>query len=383
MGILGFLFRAVKEAVQEKSAKNSLEDKLGRKVTTNELYSLGSHLDAAQPNAQPMPLISTPREASVPFGDAKPPMKTTTKLLLIGIPLFLLVAFGVSAFVAIMPERTFNRLNPFTPKPPEGTFPAKLGSYDLDKIDYIAPSSYNPITHFESEYKSGAETVRYTLWVYNSEAEMNADFDKRKKYVGGSSANGKIVDNSDTRYAVAATSGWDSSVVFKDGVYIRQIRAYRQQPTLDFEGFLKNAPPVQAVTFNVADLSKPATNSNSSTNKSNTNSSSTSSSSSLTVGQLLEEYKSNPSAADQKYKGKTITFSGTAEFADKDKKGNPMVGFMKPGSTKPTDGMVACSFDKSQEASVLKIKKGDLVKLQGKVIMSLVGSVMLENCLKL
>ncbi len=384
MGILGFLIRAIKEAVQEKSAKNSLEDKLGRKVTTNELYSLGSHLNAAEPNAVQQPMQSTPREASVPFGDAKPPMKTLTKLLLIGIPLLLLVAFGVSVFVAMMPQRTFNRLNPFTPKPPEGTFPTSVGTYNLDHApDYVAPSSYNPVTHFESEYVSGAENIRYTLWVYNSEAEMNADFEKRKKSAGGASANGKVVDNSDTRYAVAAMSGWDSSIIFKDGIYIKQIKAYRQQPTLDFEGFLKNAPPAQAVTFNVSELSKPVTNSNSSSNKSNTNSSSTSSSSSVTVGQLLEEYKSNPAAADQKYKGKTITFSGTAEFADKDKKGNPMVGFMKPGSTKPTDGMVACSFDKSQEAAVLKIKKGDLVKLQGKVSMSLMGSLIIENCLKL
>ncbi len=384
MGILGFLIRAIKEAVQEKSAKNNLEDKLGRKVSTNELYSLGSHLDAAEPTAQQMPLISTPRESSVPFGDAKPPMKTLTKLLLIGIPLLLLGAFVLSVFVAAMPERVFNRYNPFAPKPPAGTFPAKLGSYNLDLgPDYEAPNQYNPITHFEGEYKSGAETVRYTLWVYNSEAEMNADFEKRKKSAGGASANGKVVDNSDTRYAVAAMSGWDSSIIFKDGIYIKQIKAYRQQATLDFEGFLKNVPPAQAVTFNVSELSKPATNSNSSSNKSNTNSSSSTSSSSLTVGQLLEEYKSNPSAADQKYKGKTITFSGTAEFADKDKKGNPMVGFMKPGSTKPTDGMVACSFDKSQEAVVLKIKKGDLVKLQGKVSMSLMGSIIIENCLKL
>jgi len=391
MGILGFLIRVVKEAVQEKSAKNNLEDKLGRKVSTNELYSLGSHLDAAEPNAVQQPMRSTPREASVPFGDAKPPMKTTTKLLLFGIPVLFLGLLILPAIISVLPQRTYNRLNPFTPKPPEGTFPAKLGTYSLDHSpDYIAPSSYNPIPHFESEYKSGTETIRYTLWVYNNEAEMNADFEKRKKYAGGASANGKVIDNSDTRYAVAAMSGWDNAVVYKDGNYIRQIKAYRQQPTLDFEGFLKNAPPVPASTFNVADLSKPATNSNSSntnnrnsSNTNNTNSSSSTSGSIVTVGQLLEEYKTNPAAADTKYKGKTITISGTAEFADKDKKGNPMVGFMKPGSTKPTDGMVACSFDKSQEAAVLQIKKGDSVKLQGKVIMSLVGSVMLENCVKL
>lgn len=374
MGILGLIFRAVREAVQEKSAKNSLEDKLGRKVSTNDLYSLGAHLDASQPtNVVQQPMQSTPREASVPFGDAKPPMKTRTKLLLIGIPLLFLGLLFVSAFVAMMPERTYNRLNPFTPKPPEGAFPAKVGAYNLDITDYIAPSSYNPVTHFESEYKSGSETVRYTLWVYNSEAEMNADFEKRKKAAGGASENGKVVDNSDTRYAVAAMSGWTNAVVYKDGNYIKQITAYRQQPALDFEGFLKNAPPAQASTFNVSELKS----------ANNTNSSSSTNNSSVTVGQLLEEYKKDAAAADKKYKNKTITISGTAEFADKDKKGNPMVGFMKPGSTKPADGMVVCSFDKSQEAAVLKIKKGDAVKLQGKVIANIIFSVMLENCTKL
>jgi len=373
MGLLGFIFRAVREAVQEKSAKNSLEDKLGRKVSTSDLYSLGAHLDASQPTNVHQPMQSTPREASVPFGDAKPPMKTLTKLLLIGVPLLLLVTIGAAGVVAIMPERTYNRLNPFTPKPPAGTFPAKVGSYNLDNMDYIAPSSYNPTTHFESEYKSGAETVRYTLWVYNSEAEMNADFEKRKKDAGGASENGKVVDNSDSRYAVAAMPGWTNAVVYKDGNYIRHISSYRQQPTLDFEGFLKNAPPAQASTFNVADLKS----------ASNTNSSTSTNSSSLTVGQLLEEYKKDAAAADKKYKGKTITFSGTAEFADKDKAGKPMVGFLKPGSTKPADGMVVCSFDKSQEAAVLKIKKGDVVKLQGKIMGNILFNVLFENCTKL
>ena len=375
MGILGFLFRAIKEAVQEKSAKSNLENKLGRKVTTNELYSLGSHLDAAQPNAVQQPMRSTPREASVPFGDAKPPMKTLTKLLLVGIPLLFLVVIGVGVMAAIMPERTYNRLNPFTPKPPEGTFPAKVGSYELDHApDYVAPSSYNPVAHFESEYVSGSENIRYTFWVYNSEAEMNADFEKRKKYVGGASDKGKVTDDSETRYAVAALSGWDNSIVFKDGIYIKQVRAYRQQPTLDFEGFLKNAPPAQAVPLDVSELSKSASNSNSTSSTGN---------SSVTVLQLLDDYKKDAAAADKKYKGKTITVSGTVEVSEKDKKGNWMIAFMRPGSTAPKDGMVVCSFDKSQETSVSKVKKGDAVKLQGKVSMSIVGSVIIENCSRL
>ncbi|HVE58390.1 MAG TPA: hypothetical protein VNB22_16275, partial [Pyrinomonadaceae bacterium] len=177
MGILGFLFRAIREAVQEKSAKNSLEGKLGRKVSNNDLYSLGAHLDASQPTVAQPQMQSTPREASVPFGDAKPPMRTRTKLLLIGIPLVVLGLIFVTAVFALMSQRDYNRLNPFSPKPPEGTFPAKVGNYAIDhKPDYLEPTSYKPATSFESEYKSGTDTVRYTLWIYKSEAEMNADW---------------------------------------------------------------------------------------------------------------------------------------------------------------------------------------------------------------
>ena len=80
---------------------------------------------------------------------------------------------------------------------------------------------------------------------------------------------------------------------------------------------------------------------------------------------------------------KTIIITGVVEVSDKDKKGNPLVGFLRPGSTSPLDGMVDCSFDKSQEEVMSKVKKGDSVKLQGKVFGNLLGNIMLENCTKL
>jgi hypothetical protein len=59
-----------------------------------------------------------------------------------------------------------------------------------------------------------------------------------------------------------------------------------------------------------------------------------------------------------------------------------MIAFVKPGATNPLDGMIVCSFDKSQEAVQAGVKKGDTVTLQGKFTMSLAGNVMLENCAK-
>ena len=75
MGILGLLIRGAREKAQEYSAKNELEGKLGRRVSNQELYSLGSHLDAAQGENKQKPLNYAQREASVPFADAKPPGK--------------------------------------------------------------------------------------------------------------------------------------------------------------------------------------------------------------------------------------------------------------------------------------------------------------------
>lgn len=356
-----------KEKAEELIAKRNLEKKLGRKVTTEELYSLGSHLDAAGDVDPSKPLISTPRESSTPFADAKPPMKLTTKLLLIGIPLLLLTMCLGGGLIATMSKQTYNRLNPFAPKPPEGTFPAKLGNYTLDhKPDYNEPTSYMPTRNFSAEYKSGTETVRYTLFIFNSEAELNEAFDKRRNTVIKSDKS-KVVDNNENRYAVAALSGWNNYIYFKDGLYLKEIDAFRQNVALEFEGLLKNAPPLPAAALNVNELEK----------------SSSDNASSVTVLQLLDDYKKDSAAADKKYKGKTITVTGTVEVSDKDKKGNWMIGFMRPGSTAPKDGMVICSFEKSQESTVSKVKKGDTVSLRGTVFVNILFSVMLEKCSKL
>ncbi len=364
MGLLGLLLREGKERAEDYAARKELEEKLGRRVTHEELYSLGSHLDAAETGAPPKPLNYTPREASTPFADAKPPMKLTTKLLLFGVPLILLVGFVGTFFVTAMPERTYNRLNPFTPKPPEGVFPGSVGDFSLaQKPDYNAPNSYNPLTSFDGEYKKDSETVRYKVSIYNSEAEAAAAYNKIKDGAKDGERH-KVAEKSDIRTAIVALSGWNTYIYFKDGKYLKIIDSFSQKSALDFEGFLKNAPPFPITPVSESEL-KPG---------------SSSTSNALTVLQLLDEFKKDPAAADKKYKGKIITVSGTVEVADKSKSGTPMLGFMRPGSTKPTDGMVICGFDKSQEAKILKIKKGDSVKVSGVFSMSLVGNIMLEKC---
>ena len=102
MGILGLLIRGTRDAVQEHSAKNNLEKKLGRKVSKEELYSLGAHLDAAEP----MPLQSAPRETAMPVTAAKPPMSKLWLLLIAGVLVLFVGIVGVAGSILLMSERS-------------------------------------------------------------------------------------------------------------------------------------------------------------------------------------------------------------------------------------------------------------------------------------
>ncbi|HEY0458526.1 MAG TPA: hypothetical protein VGC97_05190 [Pyrinomonadaceae bacterium] len=367
MGLLRLLIRGSRDAAEEYSAKRDLERKLGRKVSEEELYSLGSHLDAAGPGNGQMPLVSTPRESSVPFGDAKPPMTFTKKLLLFGIPLLLLCIILPVAYVGLMSEYEYNRINPWTPKPPAGTFPAQMGAFHLKQSpDWNGVKSYNPAENWEGEYTNGTNYIKYKFWNYKSEAELNEAFDKQKKYITPSSKF-KIFDDSPARYSFMNLSGESVYVLYKDGTQLKQLTGSGQQPIYEFEGLLKNTAPAAVVPVNYSEL-KAATDSNNN--------------SPLTVVQLLDDYKKDSDAADKKYKGKTIIFKGTVEVADKDKEGKPMIAFLRPGAKNPNEGMVACSFDKSQESVVSKVKKGDTVLLQGKVFGSIMDVMIIQNCTK-
>ena len=100
----------------------------------------------------------------------------------------------------------------------------------------------------------------------------------------------------------------------------------------------------------------------------------------IPVMTILDEYKRDSAAADKKYKGQTLLVSGTVETTGKSKKGIPFVGFQKPGAASPTGTMVVCSFNVKQADRVSTLKKGQEVKLKGRVQGELVGNVMLEDC---
>lgn len=360
--VLGLVFKGARETIEEQIARRELEQKLGRKVSKEELYSLSSHLDAAGENAVQQPLQMTQRESATPFADAKPPMATSLKLLIAGV-IFLVMAFPLAnIFVKLMPERW----SPFYPKPPENSFPAKTGNFELFN-DYQwrdGKETYHHGEHFETDYSNGLSMVSYKLWNLKTEEELQARFDDLKKTM--TTAKSVIADDKDSRYAVINPQGGASTVIFKNGLQIKQLSGSAQSLVYALEGLLKNEPPFAVVAFTpeAVPTATPAKDS------------------AITITKLLDDYKNDSAAADKKYKGKVITISGTVETVGTDKNGNPLIGFMRPGSAKPTDGMVVCGFEKSQESVVAKIKKGDIVKLNGKVMMGILGSVSLENCRK-
>lgn len=363
---LGLVFKGAQEAIEEQSAKRDLEQKLGRKISNEELYSLGAHIDAAGEINTAQPLVLTPRESEIPFAGAKPPMSLTTKLLIV-VPLFLLFVFGAASILKSMPEQSLYGLNPFSPNPPEDVFFQNIGDFALTKRpDYHSPNSSNPVPRFEGEYKNGTQIVHYIVSVFDDEAEAAAAFNKLRETVHGGQ-NRKVFEKSDSRIFVGAMAGWDSDIYFTDGRFLKKINSFNQKSALDFEGILKNAPPLPIGTFSADELKSDAPAVESTTG----------------VTELLNYFSKKSPGDNGIYKDKIIKFKGTIESSGRSKKGDWILGFMRPGSTSPTAGMVVASFEKSKEYDVAQAQKGDEVILQCKVSMKVHTSVILENCSKL
>jgi len=379
MGLLGILLRGAKDTAEEQLAKRRLEQKLGRKVSKEEVYSLSSHMDAAGDINPAQPLISSHRESSVPFADAKPPMSFKTKLILVGVVLLGVFLFAASFLVNMMRSEISEYFNP-PPAAPAGVYPETIGEYTLTKRpSYLTPGSSDPATRYSGEYKRGAETVQYRVAIYNSEADATAAY---KKIKDGShdGERSKVVERSDNRVAIASLDGWNSYVYLKDGNYVKTIDSYNQKSGLDFEGFLKNQPPLAAVALNEYELKKNASTS------SNTNSSTSSLSTNgtMSVTELLNSYNKEAPSDNGRLEGKFIKLKGIVETSGRDKKEDKwLLGFMRPGSTSPTVGMVVASFDKSKEYDVALVKKGDEVTLRCKVSSKIYTSVIIEECSKL
>lgn len=96
---------------------------------------------------------------------------------------------------------------------------------------------------------------------------------------------------------------------------------------------------------------------------------------SLTADQLYNEYKSNEVAADSKYKGKIVLVSGVVQDIGKDIMDE---AYIVIGGQGFLDG-VQCMFTESENASIIRLSKGQSVKVKGEVSGKM-GNVLINKC---
>lgn len=99
----------------------------------------------------------------------------------------------------------------------------------------------------------------------------------------------------------------------------------------------------------------------------------------LSADQLIQEYKNNEFAADNKFKGKTVLISGKIRDISK-RFGTPII---KIGGNEYLDGLdsVRCVFTKDDEPSLARLYKGQYGKIKGKVTgLTFTDNVQVEDC---
>lgn len=116
-------------------------------------------------------------------------------------------------------------------------------------------------------------------------------------------------------------------------------------------------------------------NRNSSSNTAGPSTSQSSSSDEMTADALFDEYQKDKAAADQKYKGKVLTITGTVDSVKMGASGNPYV-LMK---TSNLILRVQFLFKKKDESALSRLRKGDQATIRGRVS-GRIGNVLLEDC---
>ena len=112
-----------------------------------------------------------------------------------------------------------------------------------------------------------------------------------------------------------------------------------------------------------------------SSNTAGSGNSQSSSSDEMTADALFDEYQKDKVAADQKYKGKVLTITGTVDIVKVGLSGNPYV-------TMKTSNLVLrvqFLFKKKDESALSRLRKGDQATIRGRVS-GRIGNVLLEDC---
>ncbi|RQR31564.1 OB-fold protein [Burkholderia sp. Bp9142] len=97
---------------------------------------------------------------------------------------------------------------------------------------------------------------------------------------------------------------------------------------------------------------------------------------SVTAGALFTAYEKNEVAADQKYKGKALSVSGTIQSIDKDAFDNIVVKLRSSNEFMPVNAYLS----KEHEALAASLEKGKKVTWTCEGDGRLIGSPMLRDC---
>ena len=95
----------------------------------------------------------------------------------------------------------------------------------------------------------------------------------------------------------------------------------------------------------------------------------------ITADALFDEYQKDKEAADQKYKGKVLTITGTVDSVKVGTSGNPYV-------TMKTSNLilrVQFLFKKKDEGALARLRQGDHATIRGR-LSGRIGNVLLEDC---
>jgi len=232
--MLGAALRWIIQTIQEFAAKRRLESKLGRKVRTDEIYSIGTNIEAEEVNRSSF----APRIESAP----SEPMSSGTKkvLMAVGALVALLVVGGVlAAAVVMMPDGTYNRLNPFTPKTPIDAFPSFIAGFERTGEPEFRRMSGAEYYEFGTSYKQDARSVWYKLYVFEDEASAKKRMVERY-FVGGVPV---IKEKTDTRIVIVDGENRHATIQFTNGKELIYIGSSNIAAAIEFE----NAIPYTAL----------------------------------------------------------------------------------------------------------------------------------------
>jgi hypothetical protein len=264
----------------------------------------------------------------------KPLNKTTKRSLIaaaviVGVGVVFLGIVGVA--LVVMSEKTYNSLNPFDPKPPQGAFPEMIADYKQDAIYYNDGRRHGGGYGFNSFYKSSkGDTLRYEVIDYAAPQKVKERI-AGNYYLGGGA---KVLTRSDTRMAALDQGG--VIVLLAAGPHLIRISG-KQANVLDFENHLPygafglTQPPPRTL----ADLRETP----------------------IPVASMLDEFAKDKIAAATKYDGKTILFSGIiASTATKGLSDSMLVGIQN--YERSTTGSITASFPTSEADKLAQLKVG-------------------------